>query len=128
MSYNFPPLPEEAINRLFDRLTAVYGAQKMSSMWTGADPEEVKRTWGRTLSKYPRPALKAAADAVGEECGAWPPTLTEFVALVRSKVQAPEHRPALPVPKRTPEEVAAGAEQMQKIRAMLGRAVKRMDA
>jgi hypothetical protein len=126
MSYNFPPLPEEAINRLFDRLTAVYGAQKMSSMWTGADPEEVKRTWGRTLSKYPRPALKAAADAVGEECGAWPPTLTEFVALVRSKVQAPEHRPALPVPKRTDAEVQAGAEQMRKIRAMLGNAVRRM--
>ena len=65
---------------------------------------------------------------MGDECGAWPPSLNEFVALVRSKVPAPEHRPALPVPKRTPEEVAAGAEQMRKIRSMLGRAVKRMDA
>ena len=126
MSSNYQPLPEEAINRLFDRLTAVYGAQKMSSMWTGASVEEVKRTWGRTLSKFPRPALKAAADAVGEECGAWPPTLTEFVALVRSKIEAPEHRPALPVPKRTEAEIRAGAEQMRKIREMLGSAVRRV--
>ena len=121
-------LDEVAIGRLFDRMAAIWGAQKMSSMWTGANPEEVKRTWARTLSRFSPQALRAAADAMGDECGAWPPTLTEFVALVRSKVPAPEHRPALPVPKRTDAEIRAGAEQMQKIRAMLGRAVKRMDA
>ena len=121
-------LSEEAIGRLFDRMEAVYGVQRMSSMWTGADPSEVKRTWARTLSTYPPSALRAAADAMGEECGAWPPTLTEFVALVRSKVPAPEHRKALPVPKRSDAEIRAGAEQMAKIRAMLASSVKRMPA
>jgi hypothetical protein len=119
-------LDEAMIGRLFDRMTAVWGAQKMSSMWTGSNTEEVARTWARTLSRFSPQALRAAADAMGDECGAWPPTLTEFVALVRSKVPAPEHRPALPVPKRTDAEVQAGAEQMRKIREMLGNAVRRM--
>lgn len=38
----------------------------------------------------------------------------------------PEHRRALPVPRRSDEEVRAGAEQMAKIRAMLATATKRM--
>ena len=121
-------LDEVAIGRLFDRMSAVWGAQKMSSMWTGASPDEVRRTWARTLSRYPPQALRAAADAMGDECGQWPPTLTEFVTLVRSKIPAPEHRPALPVPKRTPEEIAAGAEQMARIRQMIGAAIKRVPA
>jgi len=121
-------LDEVAIGRLFDRMSAVWGAQKMSSMWTGASPEEVRRTWARTLSRYPPQALRMAADAMGDECGQWPPTLTEFVALVRSKVAAPEHRPALPVPKRSEAEIAEGAEQMRKIRALLAGAVKRVPA
>lgn len=119
-------LDEAAIGRLFDRMASVWGAQKMSSMWTGSNPEDVKRTWARTLSRFSPQALRTAADTMGEECGSWPPTLTEFVALVRSKVQAPEHRPALPVPKRTDAEIQAGAEQMRKIRAMLGSTVRRM--
>jgi hypothetical protein len=63
---------------------------------------------------------------MADECGPWPPTLTEFVALVRSKVPAPEHRKALPVPKRSDAEIRAGAEQMAKIRAMLAGAVRRV--
>lgn len=121
-------LPGEAISRLFDRMAAIYGAQKMASMWTGADPEEVRQTWQRTLSKYPRDALRMAADCMAEECGQWPPTLTEFVALVRSKIPAPEHRPALPVPKRTDAEIQEGAEQMRKIRELLRSSVRRMPA
>jgi hypothetical protein len=109
-------------------MTAIYGAQKMAAVWTDVDADEIRRTWQMTLSKYPRDALRAAADAMGDECGQWPPTLTEFVALVRGKILAPEHRPALPVPKRTPEEIAAGAEQMARIRQMIGAAVKRVPA
>lgn len=119
---------EEMVGRLFDRMASVYGVQKMSSMWSGAEPQEVQRTWARTLSRYPTGALRAAADAMGEECGAWPPTLTEFVALVRSKQEAPEYRRALPVPRRTQAEVEAGAREMAKIRALLAGAVKRVPA
>lgn len=109
-------------------MTAIYGAQKMGAVWTDVDADQVRRTWQMTLSKYPRDALRAAADAMGDECGQWPPTLVEFVALVRSKITAPEHRPALPVPKRTDAEIAEGAEQMRKIRALLAGAVKRVPA
>lgn len=117
---------EEMIGRLFDRMAAVYGVQKMSSTWSGADPAVVRATWARTLSHYPPAALKAAADAMGEECGPWPPTLTEFVSLVRTKVEAPEHKRALPVPKRSDAEVRAGAEQMARIRQLLAKATKRV--
>lgn len=117
---------DDMIGRLFDRMTATYGAQKMSSMWTGADPATVRATWAKTLSNYPPAALRMAVDSMADECGTWPPTLPEFVALVRSKVPAPEHRRALPVPKRTDAEIAAGAEQMAKIRAMLAKSIKRV--
>jgi hypothetical protein len=63
---------------------------------------------------------------MGDECGPWPPSLTEFVALVRTKVQAPEHRRALPVPKRSDAEIREGAEQMKRIRSMLATAIKRV--
>lgn len=126
MSSNFEPLPLAWVERIFDRMTAAYGVQKMSATWNGANTDEVKRTWARTLGRYPRSALAEAVEAMPDECGNWPPSLTEFVALVRSKVQAPEHRPALPVPRRTDAEIAAGAEQMRKIRAMLATATKRM--
>lgn len=119
-------LDEVAIGRLFDRMASVWGVQKMSSMWNGSNVDDVKRVWARTLSHYPPQALRSAADAMGEECGPWPPTLTEFVALVRSKVPAPEHRRALPVPKRSDAEIRAGAEQMARIRQLLAKSIKRV--
>jgi hypothetical protein len=121
-------LPDEWVERIFERIAAVYGVQKTSSMWSGVDPKQVKRAWGQALGKYPRDALATAVQAMPEECGAWPPTLTEFVTLVRSKMPAPEHRRSLPVPARTEREIREGAEQMAKIRAMLARSVKRVPA
>lgn len=120
------PLPDAWVARIFERIAATYGAQKTSSMWTGVSPEEVKRTWAQALGKFPRDALAEAVQSMAEECGVWPPTLPEFVALVKSKMPAPEHKRALPVPPRTQEEIAAGADQMARIRSMLGRSVKRM--
>ena len=121
-------LPDEWVERIFERVAATYGVQKTSSMWTGVEPKQVKRTWGQALGKYPRDALAAAVQAMPEECGVWPPTLPEFVALVKAQMPAPEHRQALPVPARTQDEIAAGAAQMRRIRQMLGGAVKRMPA
>lgn len=124
MSSNYEPLPLPWVERIFDRMTATYGVQKMSAMWTGVSPEQVKATWAQGLGRYPRQALAAAVEAMPAECGVWPPTLPEFCALVKSKVAAPEHRSALPVPGRTKDEISAGAEQMAKIRAMLRTATK----
>lgn len=98
----------------------------MSAMWTGVDPSVVKRSWADTLGRYPPESVAEAVRCMGDECGPWPPSLTEFVALVRTKVQAPEHRRALPVPKRSDAEIREGAEQMKRIRAMLATATKRV--
>jgi hypothetical protein len=126
MSSNYEPLPIPWVERIFERMNATYGVQKMAAMWTGVGQSEVKATWAQALGAYPRSALLAAVEAMPSECGVWPPTLPEFIALVRSKVPAPEHRRALPLPNRTKDEVRAGAEQMAKIRAMLATATKRM--
>jgi hypothetical protein len=127
-STSHQPLPTAWVERIFERMTAVYGHQKIAVMWTGVEPESVKRVWAEALGKYPADAVAAAVRAMPDECGAWPPTLPEFVAVVKAHVQAPEHRRALPVPARTEREIREGAEQMGKIRAMLARSVKRVPA
>lgn len=128
MSSTCQPLPTQWVERIFSRFQVMYGVQKLGAMWAGTDIEEVKRVWSEALGRYPREALSEAVLALPEEHGAWPPTLPEFVAIVRRKAEPTQamHRPALPVPRRTAEEVAAGAEQMQRIRSMLRGAIKPM--
>jgi hypothetical protein len=128
MSSKWEPLPTQWVERIFARFHVLYGVQKLGAMWTGTDIEEVKRVWAESLGRYPREALSAAVLALPEEHGAWPPTLPEFVALVRAKAEPVPamHRPALPVPARTKDEIAAGAAQMDRIRGMLRGATKRM--
>jgi hypothetical protein len=130
MSSICQPLPQQWVERIFQRFLALYGTTKLGAMWQGTDVELVKAVWAEALGRYPRDALSEAVLALPEEHGAWPPSLPEFVAIVRRKAEPTldMHRPALPVPRRTPDEIAAGAEQMQRIRQLLGRAVKRMDA
>lgn len=105
---------------------ACYGVQKLSSMWTGSDPERVKAAWADALGKYPPEAIAEAVRATPEAHPSWPPTLGEFCTLTQSFVPREKWKPALPVPKRTAEEIERGAAEMDKIRAMLGRTVKRM--
>lgn len=120
------PLEITQIEWLFDRMQSIWGVQKMSSTWSGANPDDIKRTWARTLGKYPSYQLRLAVEAMADECGTWPPPLTEFVALVRSKEQRPEHRRALPLPNRTDRDYEVASQNLAKIREMLGRAVKRI--
>jgi hypothetical protein len=130
MSSKWEPLPTQWVERIFLRFQVMYGVQKLGSMWAATDIDEVKRVWAESLGRYPREALSAAVLALPEEHGAWPPTLPEFVALVRAKAEPVPamHRAALPVPARTAEEIAAGAEQMARIRQMLRGATKRVPA
>jgi hypothetical protein len=128
MSSSYEPIPLAWVERIFERMTALYGVQKMSAMWTGVNAEQVKQTWAQSLGRYPRQAIAQAVEAMADECGAWPPSLPEFCGLVRGKVAAPEHRPALPVPNRTKAEIAAGAAQMDRIKSLLRGAVKRVPA
>jgi len=127
MSSTYEPIPMRWVERIFDRMNWTYGVQKMSAMWTGLNPEHVKQTWAMALGRYQRHEIASALEAMSEQCK-WPPTLHEFVELCRRKPEAvpPEHRRLLPVPDRTKEEIAAGAEQMARIRQMLRSAIKRV--
>ena len=75
-------LPEKWIDKLFERLEALYGA-RFHDAWRGVDLANVKRTWAEKLADFASmpDCLKSALDACDEK--PWPPTLPEFLALCR---------------------------------------------
>lgn len=87
MSQQPKSIPDAWLARLFDRLTAIYGSQKVGAMWLDADMEQVKGAWGHALAKYPPEAIAAALQDLPEMPSAWPPTLPEFVTLVREAAE-----------------------------------------
>jgi hypothetical protein len=112
--------PLHAIDRLFARFIAIYGAQKTATAWGNGDADERALVWHQALSKYPMAVVGDALRELAETGTGWPPTLPEFVALVKAKMPQPMHMKALPVPDRTADEVAAGAAQMAAIRDSVG--------
>jgi hypothetical protein len=108
--------PLHAIDRLFSRFIAIYGAQKTATAWGNGDATERALVWHQALSKYPMQTVGDALRELAEIGTGWPPTLPEFVALVKAKLPQPMHMKALPVPDRTADEIAAGAVQMTSIR------------
>jgi hypothetical protein len=108
--------PLHAIDRLFSRFIAIYGAQKTATAWGNGDATERALVWHQALSKYPMTTVGDALRELAEIGTGWPPTLPEFVALVKTKLPQPMHMKALPVPDRTKDEIAAGAAQMASIR------------
>lgn len=108
--------PLHAIDRLFSRFIAIYGAQKTATAWGNGDATERALVWHQALSKYPMATVGDALRELAEIGTGWPPTLPEFVALVKAKLPQPMHMKALPVPDRTTDEIAAGAAQMASIR------------
>lgn len=75
-------LPDDWIERLFSKLSALYGS-KFSDLWRGTDAVEVKALWASKLAGfYQIPGcIKAALDACDDR--PWPPTLPEFLGLCR---------------------------------------------
>lgn len=122
-----PALPPAAVERLFARFTAIYGAQKMAGVWGNVDVAERNATWSEGLSRY---SLDVVGDAVRELAGegtGWPPSLPEFAAVCQRHHDRPGRNVlALPVPNRTESEIANGAAHMARIRSMLAGSVKRM--
>jgi hypothetical protein len=121
MDQSFNALPERAIERLFARFAAMYGDQHMRRMWGQQDVEQVKFAWARALWRFDLQALLAGIQALERSGQAFPPSLPEFVALCQQASQsaAEAHRPALPVPDRTAEQIAAGAQQMAQVRSAI---------
>lgn len=122
-----PALPPAAVERLFARFTAIYGAQKMAGAWGNVDVVERNATWSEGLGRY---SLEVVGDAVRELAGegsGWPPSLPEFATVCQRHHDRPGRNVrALPVPNRTPVEIARGGAHMARLRSMLSGAAKRM--
>lgn len=71
-------------DRVFANLSAMYGSQKMATMWRDAEsPQAVRVVWEATLRQYDVLAIRDALQQLARTGSAWPPTLPEFVALIR---------------------------------------------
>jgi hypothetical protein len=79
------PLPNAWIERLFDRLIAMYG-RKFLDLWSGLDLERVKLAWAEDLSGYTANELRAGIEACKGK--PWPPTLPEFMTFCRPPIDA----------------------------------------
>lgn len=107
-------LPSKAIDRLFDRLAATYGAEWVNR-WQGLDSQAVKSLWGHELSAYAT-RLEAIAWAL-ENLPPRAPNAIEFKQLCRN-APAPE-MPKLPEPKADPERLKAELAKLGEMRAKL---------
>lgn len=80
-----PPLPVSWIDRLFSRLTVMYG-NKFADMWRGIDTKAIKAVWAEDLAGYTGDELKRGLNWCKSQ--AWPPTLPEFMTACRPVIDA----------------------------------------
>lgn len=124
-------LPPPAVDRVFARLVAIYGVQAVAAKYDGIDPAERGATWGSALGRASWVEHRQSCDlkAIGEaleqlatDGGAWPPALPELVDRVERVMQRPgRNHLALPMPRRTPEEIERGRQRMDELKALLAR-------
>jgi hypothetical protein len=76
----------KTVERLFARMAALYGS-KFADQWAGINPADVKKCWAEEIAAYPMQQIAAAVNALTTKN--WPPTLPEFLELIRAQ------RPAL---------------------------------
>ena len=81
----FEPLPTAWIEKLFDRMAALYG-NKFADMWRGSDVAMVKELWAHELGKLTRDEVTKGAQALMTLD--WPPTLPQFIKLCRPPLDA----------------------------------------
>jgi hypothetical protein len=93
---------QRGIDRFFAALTALYGAQKVAGMWSGADMPAVKALWSAQLSRLTREAIEAGLQRCVDDGLAWPPTLPEFVSLVQQFRRRGPHMLAIADNRRDP--------------------------
>lgn len=107
------------VDKLFLWFMTIYGSQKMLTAWDNVPAQQRAAVWSHTLAKFDTRHVYAAMHALAESGNGWPPTLPEFVTLVREQKPKPEHQRALPPPARTAEDVARGAELARKVVAQI---------
>lgn len=76
-------LPESWVEKLFSRLSAMYG-RKFADLWSGCNLREVKAAWAEDLAVFSGEEIKRGLDAC--KTRTFPPTLPEFVQLCRPAV------------------------------------------
>ncbi|WP_454752176.1 hypothetical protein [Cupriavidus necator] len=76
-------IPESWVDSLFARMSGMYGS-KFADLWRGTDLAAVRRLWGKELASLSRDELRRASDALLGR--SFPPTLPEFLALARPRV------------------------------------------
>lgn len=121
---------------MFARLVAIFGAQRMAAAWGNVDVVERNAVWSRAIGRavwsdarggFDLESIGAALDELAAEPTSWPPSSGEFADACARFAQRPGRNVlALPVPKRTPEEIARGRQRMDEIKAMLGRPGRRV--
>jgi hypothetical protein len=74
------PAPESWIERIFNRMSGMYGS-KFAEAWKGVAIETVKETWSEALAGFGGEEIKRGlSGCLSRE---WPPTLPEFIKLCR---------------------------------------------
>ena len=116
-----PPVPHAWVADLFRRFAVLYGAQRMAVMYPDEQVPQLVAVWSQELARFQPSVVAAAVESLPTRARAWPPTLPEFVAIVAEHKPAPEHRHALPVPRRTADDLERGRQHMVAIRALVGR-------
>lgn len=88
--------------RLFERLTIIYGSQKVKSMYDHDDNAimPAMEAWNLMLQAQKPEVVRKVLDALVRTPREWPPNLSEFTGLCRDFDRV-EHRTydALPAPK-----------------------------
>lgn len=78
------PLPERWVERIFERLVALYGSG-FTERWSEVDPAQMRAMWAHELGGYTADELQAGLAACKER--PWAPTLPEFLMLCRPSIE-----------------------------------------
>lgn len=115
-------LPTPWVDRIFDKLTLVYG-QAFLRRWQDIDLNAVKSDWAHELAGFAQHP-KAIAYALENLPTDKPPTVLEFRAMARRL--PPSETPRLEAPKADPERVARELAKLAPIRQASAQPVDRL--
>lgn len=80
LATNHQAMPIAWIDRLFQRLSAMYG-QKFATQWAGVNEQAMKDVWAEGLSGFSGQEISTGLDSCKSR--PFPPTLPEFLVLCR---------------------------------------------
>ncbi len=106
-------LPEAWVDRIFDKLTLVYGHQFLSR-WDGLPIADVKANWAQELARFQQNP-SAISYALENLPPAKPPTVLEFRAICTSP-QAPRSEQIIALPRLLDADVSPGERQLERLR------------